>query len=89
VLSWVPTSYAGWNDSPSILDIIQELIGSYNYASGANMLLLARGPLTGSTPYAEVFRSYDYSDHTYGMKLIISYSFSGCPRQAMHMRRLM
>lgn len=57
-VSWsLPTS--GWSDSPSLVSIIEELMGSYSYASGAAMQLLVFGNNTSGNNYYKNIRSTD------------------------------
>jgi hypothetical protein len=80
-----PTTGTWWNTG-DISVIIQELVNAYSYASGAamQMILYATG---GSGDDRSTQRSYN-TDPTHAPKLHIEY-VTGCPRQAMHMRRLM
>lgn len=73
-VAWTPPSSGEWVDSPSIVSIIQELMGSYSYASGAAMQALIVGPNGGSFSKYSKVRSYDYEGNTYGPKLNIVYS---------------
>jgi hypothetical protein len=69
-LSWTPTANSGWNNTSSIVSIIQELVNSYSYASGANMQMLETGGNSGSYIY---YCSYDYGS-SYAPKLHIEYT---------------
>jgi hypothetical protein len=62
-------------------------LGAYSYAAGAAMQCIIVGSGGSGNNYS-FQRSYNYMGNTYGPKLHIEYA-TGCPRQAMHMRRLM
>lgn len=67
-----PSSGTWWN-SNSIVSIIQELVDTNSYASGAAMQALVVGPSSGLQNYSQQ-RSYDYSGNVYGPKLHIEYT---------------
>ena len=73
-VSWTPIAQNGtWFDSPSIVDVIQELVDSYSYASGANMQCLIAGSGASGDNYYRVY-SYDYTGNELGPKLHIEYT---------------
>lgn len=75
-----------WWDSPSIISIITELLSKYSYVSGAAMqfIVIGNGASGSNVSNSKAFDS----DPLLAPVLHIEYT-SGCPRQAMHMRRLM
>jgi hypothetical protein len=87
-VSVTPPASGTWWSTTDISNIIQELVNSYSYESGAAMQAIFSGVISNEN--FSRHRSYDYSGHVYGPKLVIEYTMqTGCPRQAMHMRRLM
>src|SRR3989344_5738545 len=71
--AWVQTNLgSGWKTSPSIRPVIQEIVNRSGWSSGNAMAILLKGKNSGS---AEVtFRSWDYSGHTFGAKLHVTYT---------------
>jgi hypothetical protein len=67
-VSWVEDSIgAGWAQSPSIVDVIQELVDAYNVAS----IALVLKPLSGSR--LARFHSWDEASHVLGAKLYLTW----------------
>src|SRR3989344_5739271 len=71
--AWVQSNLgSGWKTSPSIRPVIQEIVNRSGWSSGNAMAILLKGKNSGS---AEVtFRSWDYSGHTFGAKLHVTYT---------------
>jgi hypothetical protein len=66
-----PPTSGTWNNTGSIVSIIQELMASYSYSAGGAMMMLWFGGTSGSS-YTDM---YDYgSNSSYAMKLHISYT---------------
>jgi type IV pilus assembly protein PilY1 len=64
----------GWFNTSSIVSIIQELMGSYSYASGAAMAFLATSRANDGDRDCRI-RSWDYSsDSSFAGKLHIEYT---------------
>ena len=81
-VSWTPIAQNGtWFDSPSIVDVIQELVDSYSYASGANMQCLIAGSGASGDNYYRVY-SYDYTGNVLGPKLHIEYTEAAAGKPA-------
>lgn len=81
-----PTSGTWWNTN-DISSIIQELVNSYNYASGAAMQMIVLGGGSGSN-YGT---GYSYNGNSsYAPKLHIEYTISesGCNRQMNYFGRM-
>ena len=73
-VSWATPSTGEWVNTGSIISIIEELMASYSYASGAAMQVLVVGPQGGSTSNYSKIRSYDYEGNDQGPILHIKYS---------------
>ena len=73
-VSWAAPSKGTWVNTGSIISIIEELMASYSYASGAAMQMLVVGPQGGSTSNYSTIRSYDYMGNDQGPILHIKYS---------------
>lgn len=76
------TAYVDWavgyndnnfHDSGNIAPILEELMGSYSYASGAAILLILENTHSSGSNFA-VARSYDYTGNVSGPKLHIEYT---------------
>lgn len=66
-----------WYDSPDISTIIQEIINRFGWASGNALAIVGRNTSGVYNKYYErFFKSWNYSNHTYGAKLIIIYTLS-------------
>jgi hypothetical protein len=74
-----PESGTWWN-SGSIVAIIEELLASNSYASGAAMMFLVVGSGSGQNRSSQ--RSYDYAGNTYGPKLHIEYTEAAAAKPA-------
>lgn len=71
-ISITAASSGTWWNSSDISSIIQELVNSYSYASGANMQLIILG--AGTNNNYGVQCSYDYTGNASGPKLHIEYT---------------
>ena len=69
-----PNTTSGWWTTSDISSIIQELVNSYSFASGAAMQAIVRPPaISGSNQYGKA-RAYDYTGNVSGPKLHIEYT---------------
>lgn len=71
-VSFIPPSSGTWKNSGSLVAIIQELVDSYDYSSGAAMQLLCIG--SGSGDNTSRMYSYNYTGNVRGPKLHIEYT---------------
>jgi hypothetical protein len=70
-VDWIPPIAVGWQTSPDISQIIQELVNSYSYATGAAMQAL----WSGYSGYGSQFVKYASQDNSgYGAILHIEYT---------------
>lgn len=98
VLGWSPTvSAVGWfggkgqTNELDVASLIQEVVNRPGWASGNNIAFVVwfTNTTLPATDSRKSVRAYDGST-TYAPKLHIEFEYAtGCPRQAMHMRRLM
>lgn len=72
-INWTPPGSANWNNSPDLSSIIQELVNSYDYSSGAAMQFLWIGAIQETTIFRQ-YKSYDYTGNESGPKLHIEYT---------------
>jgi hypothetical protein len=72
-ISWAPPSSGDWSNSGDISAIIQELVGAYDYSAGKHMMLIIRGPATGTENNFGYIQSFNYNGTT-GVKLHIEYT---------------
>lgn len=72
-IGYTPPTSGTWNNSPSIISIIEELMSSYSYESGAAMQCIITGGGVSGLNRADC-RTYNYTGNTYGPKLYIEYS---------------
>jgi len=70
--NWTPPTSGTWVNSPSAVDIITELIGSYDYSAGAAMMMLWIGAGKGTVKYM-YFTDYT-GNTTRAPKLHIEYT---------------
>jgi len=63
----------GWQNTPSLVSIIQELSNTYAYNNQAIQILEKDDGGSGTWHYS-IHYSWDYSDHTYGPKLHVEYT---------------
>lgn len=75
-VDWDGLWSAGWNDSPGISAVIQELYDDYDLSSGMDVQIL-HDPDGSGTDGALRGHTYDYGDNTYGMHLIINHTETG------------
>ena len=64
-----------WQNSPSIVSIIQELVDTYTFSNSAIMFQIKNDK--GASSSHNRPHDYHYDDHSYGMKLHIEYTAGG------------
>jgi hypothetical protein len=76
---WDGTLNAGWNNSPSIVSIIQELKDDYGISNEAIMFQVNNdiADQGGTSNDTNQVKSYDYDDNSYGPKLHVESSTAG------------
>ena len=62
-----------WFNHPDVKDIIQELVDTYSYASGAAMMCIIQA-VAGAASNCGAIYMWDYTGNTRGAKLEITYS---------------
>lgn len=72
-VAYNPPTSGTWNNTPSIISIVEELMGSYSYADGAAMQCIIVGGGASGVNRTYV-RTYNYRGNTSGPKLHIEYS---------------
>lgn len=72
-IGYTPPTSGTWNNSPSIIPIIEELLASNSYEGGAAMQCIITGGGVSGLNRADC-RTHNYSGNIYGPKLNIVYS---------------
>jgi hypothetical protein len=74
-VDWDSNWSGSWNDSPSIVSILQELVDVYTIDGDAIMFQIRNEASSGNNYHA--LRMWNYSGNTYGAKLHIEYTAGG------------
>lgn len=77
--NWAVSSFGigSWNNTPSIVDVVQEIVNRGGWASGQAMCFKIYDTTGYQARNQMDARSWDYDDHSLGAKLHIEYSEGG------------
>ena len=79
-VEWTATTWTGgqWYDSPDIKTMVQEFIDRPGYSPGNYLGLRSLQAAGGNY---KMISSWDYSNHTYGARLVVTYTTGGPDNQ--------